>query len=169
MRIYLCGFMGSGKSKLGRKLAGRLDYRFIDLDEQIEKREGKTIPEIFSEKGEEEFRKTESEVLFSTSSASDCVIALGGGACCTDLNMGFIRESGLSIYLRIDPEILLGRLRRQNKNRPLIADMTDDELNKFVPEKLSEREKWYHQCDFMFEPDKTSLEFLEKQILTYIK
>lgn len=148
MRVYLTGFMGSGKSTLGKSLATALSYRFIDLDSLIEEEEGLAISEIFASKGEKEFRAIETAVLQSLS-ADDCVIALGGGTPCSDTNIDYIKSSGISFYLYLSEEDLFTRLSKlRNGNRPLIDGLDDDALDNLIRSKLEERKSFYMQADY---------------------
>ena len=159
-KIFLIGFMGSGKSTIGRKLANKLSYTFYDLDKEIEHKEGSSIAEIFSKKGEQYFRKLESEVL-STLSNENQVIALGGGTPCYADNMEFINQTGTSIYLKYNAGILFSRLVKAKSQRPLLAGKTDEELKAFIEEKLTERELFYKQSEYIIEsPNLTTEELL---------
>lgn len=142
-RIYLIGFMGSGKSTTGKNLASYLNWSFIDLDETIESFAGMKIPDIFSKKGEAYFRQLESRALLSTASESDVVISTGGGTPCFGNNMNFMLENGLTIYLKMTPSDLEKRLLNSPDERPLLKDITGKDLKRFISSKLSEREEWY--------------------------
>jgi shikimate kinase len=142
-KIYLIGFMGSGKSTMGRTLAKKLGWTFVDIDKRIEARAGMTIPEIFSVHGEEWFRNVESEVLRSFGSLSSAVISTGGGAPCHGDNMDFMLETGLTIYLKMSAEQLKRRLADSSGERPLLKGLTGDKLLEYIKNKLAEREKWY--------------------------
>ncbi len=168
MNIYLIGFMGSGKSSLGKKLASRLDREFVDLDKLIEEKENKSITDIFDEKGEDYFRKVEQSNLFSLPSSREAVVALGGGACCNDLSWNFLDQNGLIIYLKEKEEILLGRLRQNRSQRPLIAHLENEELKAFVKDKVKERSEYYDRAHFVFEKEKTSMDFLVDQIHQFL-
>lgn len=168
MNVYLIGFMASGKTSLGKKIAGKLDRTFIDLDQKIEEKEGISITQIFKEKGETHFRKLEQDVLFSLPSQMAAVISLGGGTPCHDLNWSFLDQNGLIIYLKEEEATLLGRLRQNRSDRPLIANLSDAELKTFVHEKLNERSTYYERAHFTFEKDKTSLDFLINQIQAFL-
>ncbi len=150
MRIYLTGFMGAGKTNLGRTLAARLEAPFIDLDEWIEQNERQSISQIFSEKGEAAFRRIEANWLRKTLRFSDAVIALGGGAPCFWENMDWINKHGVSIYLKKPVEVLVERLLKERKSRPLLADLTDKELENFVNSSLETRSPFYEQTHFTF-------------------
>ena len=143
MIIFLVGFMGSGKSTVGRQLSGRLGYSFIDMDQRLEAEHGMTINEIFEKLGEKAFREMENHLLEEMFSLQDTVISTGGGLPCTGNNMDLINEKGVSIYLRMEPEALLHRLSRGKRRRPLIRDLSREELETFIREKLREREPVY--------------------------
>lgn len=148
MNIYLIGFMGSGKTTMGRQLAEELAYSFVDLDEYIEEKCNKTISEIFKELGENEFRKIERSALTDSFGFKDTIIATGGGTPCYFDNMTLINKNGLSIYLEIDVHTLVKRLRNSPVERPLIKNKTEKELSDFIFEKLQEREPFYSKSYF---------------------
>ena len=154
--VYIIGFMGSGKSTTGRKLAYLLNWHFEDLDRSIEKYSGKTISEIFSQDGEIYFRNVESEVLRSLKSQTNTVISTGGGTPCFGDNMDFMMETGLTLYLKLTPGQLKSRLSDSKGERPLIKDLTNDGLLHFIEDKLAFREKWYNRAEITvegFDPD----------------
>ena len=148
MRIYLIGFMGSGKTTIGKPLAARLGYRFIDQDDVLEERFGMTITQVFATAGEPKFRETEREVLTELSQLENVVIATGGGCPCFFDNMQLMNRHGLSIYLKGDPKTLVHRLKDSHGTRPLIKDKTDVELIQYVTDKLAEREPFYSQAKY---------------------
>ena len=137
--IYLIGFMGSGKSTLGKVLARLLNYSFIDLDHYIEKKEGFIVAEIFSRYGEERFRELERLAIHETAQTGNTVVATGGGAPCFFDNMDFMNQQGITIYLKISPDNLCRRLASARAHRPLLAGKNEDELQAFIKEKLKER------------------------------
>lgn len=143
--LYIIGFMGSGKTTAGKKLASLLGWSFIDLDRKIEEHTGMKIPEIFSKFGEEHFRNIESEMLRSINPGSNTVVATGGGAPCYKDNMEFMLSTGLTIYLKMTPPQLASRLTASNDERPLIKNMEGKELLVFIEKKLSDREEWYEK------------------------
>ena len=123
MRIYLTGFMGSGKSTIGRRLAERLGCPFVDLDQEIEARSGLSVREIFGWHGESEFRRLEAETLRATGELEDVVVATGGGTVAFDANARWIRENGLSVWLNPAFATIVGRIGGLGKkDRPLFRD-----------------------------------------------
>ena len=145
--IYIIGFMGSGKTTAGKKLASLLGWSFIDLDKRIEEYAGKTIPEIFSQSGEDYFRIIETQLLRNLKMCTKTVISTGGGTPCYIDNMDYMIETGLTIYLKLTPAELKGRLSQSKGKRPLIKDLDQNELTSFIKEKLAVREKWYERSD----------------------
>jgi shikimate kinase len=144
--IYITGFMGSGKSTAGKKLASALGWSFMDLDKEIERINNRTIAEIFSESGEEFFRKTESDVLYKLDIQDNTIVSVGGGTPCFHGNMDFMKNSGLVIYLRMTPEQLKSRLSKEKGERPLLTGLSGEEILNFIKQKLAERESFYNQA-----------------------
>lgn len=153
MRIYLIGYMGSGKSTVGKGLAKNLGLSFIDMDDFIEQRNMRTIPRIFAEDGEDGFRRIEHKALLELSEFENVVIGTGGGAPCFFDNMDIIKKSGKSVYLKGTPRILAERLKKSKVERPLIKGKNEAELIAFIDETLAKREKWYKQADIVLEFD----------------
>jgi shikimate kinase len=149
--VYIIGFMGSGKSTAGKKLASLLGWSFIDLDKEIEEKAGMKIPKIFSVYGEEYFRSLETKVLRTLGSEKETLISTGGGTPCYDTNMDFMLDSGLTVYLKMTPEQLHSRLSESMGERPLIKDFTNERLFSYIKEKLAYREKWYNRSDITIE------------------
>lgn len=147
-RIYLIGFMGCGKSEVGRCLAEKLQLSFCDIDERVEQRSGFTIAEIFEKFGESEFRKLESSALFSLRNSGDMVISTGGGTPCHHDNMNIIKSSGISFYIEVSPEVLAKRLKSSRIERPLIKGLSDQELLDAIESRLSRRDSIYQQCHY---------------------
>lgn len=148
MRIFLIGYMGSGKSTLGRRLAKHLNVQFVDMDHYIEERNYKTIPQIFEEEGEAEFRKKERKALEELSEFTDIIIATGGGAPCFFDNIDIMNKAGKTIYLNINPEILAERLMKSKTERPLIKGKSREELVAFIDETLRKRHEFYSQAHY---------------------
>lgn len=150
-RIYLIGFMGSGKSTYGKSIARMMDYAFIDMDDWIESRAGMRIPDIFSQHGEDRFRELETEAIAELSKTERTVIATGGGAPCFGNNMEIMKESGLTVYLKLSPEALVHRLKGARDERPLLARKTEKEMLETIRELLARREPYYNQADMIID------------------
>ena len=149
-RIYLTGMMGSGKSTVGKILAGYLSVPFIDLDEFIVERAGKSIPDIFEQEGERRFRSLESEAL-ELCSKNKGVFGLGGGAVLDTQNREMMMESGLVAYLRATPETLERRLRSEADGRPLLAG--EISLDERIAGLLNERSAIYELAHIIIDTD----------------
>jgi shikimate kinase len=146
MVIFLIGFMGSGKSTLGKRLARKIDYRFEDMDQVIEEQENMPVSDIFRQKGEAYFRELETKYLDSVDETSDLVIATGGGAPCFGNNMEMMNSKGVTVYLRLNAQGLVSRLVKARNIRPLIASMSPEKLFEFISETLPGREKFYNRA-----------------------
>ncbi|MFH1319399.1 MAG: shikimate kinase [Bacteroidota bacterium] len=153
MRIFLLGYMGCGKSAIGKQLAKKLGFDFIDSDLFIENKCKKSIPEIFEAHGEEKFRELEQNCLKeiinisgSRIDSSGHVISTGGGTPCFYNNMELMNNSGITIYLQMSVENLMNRLIHQKKSRPLIKNLSDEELKDHISENLKKRENYYLQA-----------------------
>ncbi|RLD92963.1 MAG: shikimate kinase [Bacteroidetes bacterium] len=145
-RIFLIGFMGSGKSTLGAQLARIMGYQFVDMDHLIEETAEMSIPEIFSEHGEEVFRKWEHDILLEVCRREKLVISTGGGAPCHSKIMDLMNANGTTIYLKLTPEALRDRLIQSKTERPLIKGKSESELLEFITGLLEQREKFYEQA-----------------------
>jgi len=156
--------MGSGKSTLGRRLSKQMDVQFVDMDHYIEERNYKTIPQIFEEEGEAEFRKKERKALEELSEFTDIIIATGGGAPCFFDNIDLMNNSGKTIYLNIDPEILAERLMNSKTERPLIKGKSKDELVAFIDTTLKKRNEFYRQAKYQITQPDIDLKILEEMI-----
>lgn len=145
-RIFLIGFMGSGKSTLGAKLARLLGYQFADMDYLIEETAEMSVPAIFEEHGEEVFRKWEQDILTELCRRENLVISTGGGAPCHSNMMDLMNSHGTSIYIQLSPEALKDRLLRSRTERPLIKGKSEPELLDFIKTLLKKREFFYNQA-----------------------
>jgi len=148
MRIYLVGYMASGKSVLGKILAGKLEYGFVDIDSLFEEQYKISIFDFFEKYGEFPFRKIEQEILHRTNQLTDAVIATGGGTPCFFDNMEFINQSGISVYLEWEVPMLLERLYKIRKRRPLLSNLGPGQLEKFVGEHIRQRSYYYRQARY---------------------
>lgn len=149
MKVFLIGFMGSGKTTLGKKLANYLKYDFIDLDKLIESKAGMSIVEYFGEHGEAAFRQLEREVLQTTDYPENVIVATGGGTPCYGDNMKWMNSNGEVAYLSLPPKVLAARLELSKVDRPLIRHLKGEELVDFIYLKLKEREVFYSQSRYV--------------------
>jgi shikimate kinase len=147
-KIFITGYMGSGKTTAGKKLAADLGYEFIDLDHFIETQYKQTIPEIFSTHGEKEFRSMEHNALKKVLEKTDAVISCGGGTPCYFNNIELMNNNGITIYLKMSVNALVHRLLQAKEKRPLITGKTEPELHAFVTRQLEKREDFYHKSQF---------------------
>lgn len=145
--------MGAGKTTAGRELAKELNLDFIDLDHFIQTRFQKTVSQLFSELGENEFRNIESNMLKEVGEFEDVVISTGGGTPCFFDNMAYMNSTGTTIYLKATPEALSARLNTCKEKRPLIRDKNEEELYAFILESLDKREPFYSQAGVIFETE----------------
>lgn len=154
MNIFLTGFMGSGKSTIGKKLAANLGYQFIDMDRMIEQEENMPIPQLFKIKGEPYFRNLESAWL-SKYSDQQKVISTGGGTPCFQNNLHLMKAKGITVYLDVSVPVLAHRLYHAHEARPLIENYVNslENLRNYVATKLAEREVYYKKCDLIFKAD----------------
>lgn len=153
-RIFLIGYMGAGKTTLGRALAAELGVEFIDLDCYIEERFRKTISQIFAEKGEEEFRNIERRMLHEVGEFENVIISTGGGTPCFFDNIEYMSSQGATIFLDVPVERLFIRLSIARSKRPLIRDKNDEELRAFIAEQLGKRLPHYSKAQYSFKADK---------------
>ena len=148
MRIFLIGFMGCGKSTMGRALAVSLKMTFIDLDTYLEERYFKTIPQIFAEEGEANFRLKERKVLEEVSAFDRVIVATGGGAPCFFDNMELMNNSGFCIFLDVEINSLVYRLIHAKTERPLIKGKSPDELRLFIEGMMQKRRPFYEKARY---------------------
>lgn len=145
-RIILIGYMGAGKTTIGRQLAIALGLQFYDLDWYIELRYHKKVSEIFAEQGEERFRDMERRMLHEVAEFEDVVISCGGGTPCHYDNMQYMNQQAETVYLKVEPEVLCMHLSMGRTIRPLILGKTEDELLQYIRQSLVEREPFYTQA-----------------------
>ncbi|MCD4691477.1 MAG: shikimate kinase [Calditrichales bacterium] len=170
--IFLTGFMGAGKSKIGSLLAGEISHPFVDSDKMIERETGKTVRQIFEEDGEESFRKMESEVIRSLADCeSPSVIALGGGALTNKKNFDLVTKNGILIYIKSLPEAIYERI-KDSKKRPLLNVPEGEKFKENMLFKinglLNKRTAVYEQADVIIERDSLSLEEILKTLIKNI-
>lgn len=169
MKIILLGYMASGKSTVGRLLAKIIGYKFIDLDNYIEKKEDKTISDIFNEKGEIYFRKVENTYLKELLIMDEkTVISLGGGTPCYANNMDLIKsqKNAVTFYLKTSLKEIVYRLRQEKGKRPIVADIdTEEALTEFVGKHLFERNPYYLRSDHIIDTDKKTAKTSIEEII----
>ena len=138
--------MGSGKSYCAKKIAKKLKLAAYDLDNLVEMTEDLTIAEIFEEEGEEYFRKLEAKILRWFGEKKNFVLATGGGTPCFHKNIDWMNENGITIWLNEPIDVLVERLKPEKNHRPLISELSDEELGSFLTNKLAERTPFYSQA-----------------------
>ena len=167
-KIFLTGYMGSGKSSSGKTLASQLGYKFIDLDKFIEQEYKMTIPEIFSSKGEKEFRAMEHNALKKVIEMENIVVACGGGTPCYYSNMELMNNNGTTVYLKMSADSLVNRLMNAKEKRPLTVNKDEKQLREFVTRQLEKREDTYHQAQFTVKAKDLNVEelasFVKEQV-----
>ncbi len=165
MRIFLIGFMGSGKTHWGRLLSQKLGLPFFDLDEQVSEQAGKSIAEIFATEGEERFRLMEKDVLhIITESHESFVMACGGGSPCFYNNIEYMNQSGTTVWINTPATVLFQRLIKEKENRPLIRDLSDEQLRNFIQRKYADRRIYFEQAGLVVEEEDVQLDRLIEQI-----
>lgn len=169
-KVILLGYMGSGKSSVGRVLAEKLAMNGFDLDKLIEESQQKTISDIFSEKGEIYFRKIESQILREFLDNQDSfVLALGGGTPCYANNHELLqRDDVISVYLKTSVDTLVQRLKKEKKTRPLIAHLPDEELKDYINKHLFDRNFYYHQAKYIINTDNKTVNEVVNEVVNEI-
>lgn len=152
-RIFLTGYMGAGKTTLGRDLSDFLGLSFIDLDVFIEERFHKTIRQIFAERGEEAFRELERRMLHEVAEFEDIIVSTGGGTPCFFDNMSFMNSCGQTVYLRVSIDELAARLEMARQTRPVLQNRTGEAVKAFIRESLESRLPFYEQARFIFDAE----------------
>lgn len=151
--VFLIGYMGSGKSTTGRRLARRLGWTFVDLDQEIVKSIGMSIPDYFSQYGESAFRTIERDALRALDLNTPAVVATGGGTPCYHANMDWMNAHGKTIYLRLSSKVLWQRLSRTDVSlRPVLKGLEGEELLQFIESKLADRHPFYQQAQVVVDP-----------------
>jgi len=168
--IFLIGYMGCGKSTIGRTVARLSGVRFIDLDTYIENRYHATVREIFAVHGEAGFRDVEHRMLQEVAGFEDVIVACGGGTPCFMDNMELMNSCGITVFLDTPVDRLHSRLMRGRHKRPLIADKSDDELLVFIQEALAKRRPYYSKAQMSFSSElletKSEIENTAKEFIT---
>lgn len=151
MRLFIIGYKSSGKTTIGKKLAQKLKMEFIDLDHAIEERENRSVPEIYTEIGDTEFRKLEWEVLREIVKKDNIIVSTGGGAPCHCNNMSLMEKYGDVLYIHLDNDTLVSRLKHATKDRPIVLNKTDEELRDYIADLRNRCEHHYTRAKYIIE------------------
>jgi shikimate kinase len=165
MRIYLIGFMGSGKTALGKKLASHLQFPFFDIDEKFENQFKITINDFFMKYGEEAFRKLERKLLHETLERETAVISTGGGTPCFFDNMDFINKHGTSVFMNIPINMAIHRLKNAKKPRPLLENILPSDFSEFLQNLYLKRLPFYQQAHILMDTNTMDAKQLSQIIL----
>jgi len=173
---YLTGFMAAGKSTIGPILANTLGWNFYDLDKEVEKKERMKVVELFDQKGEDYFRKSETALLEQLSQDNESIISLGGGAIASDVNFEIIKSTGKIIYLKSSPEMAYKRLRFKRDRPAFVFEGEEvpskEEFLERINKLLNSRKKYYEQADFVIDTDNQTVgktvDIIAKYILTML-
>ncbi|MBU0694285.1 MAG: shikimate kinase [Candidatus Omnitrophica bacterium] len=163
--VYLTGFMGTGKTVVGKILAKELNKDFIDMDEAIVQNEGKKIADIFASEGEFHFRKVEKELLKELSTKRDLMVSCGGGLICDEENLNVLRESGTIVNLQASPEVIYERI-KETTRRPLLN--VDSPLEK-IKVLLNKRQFYYSQAHYCLDTNEITPEAVAEKIIAILK
>lgn len=154
VRVFLMGFMGAGKTTLGKALAKDLGVSFIDLDQYIESRFMKSVTQIFASRGEQGFREIESRLLREVGEFDDVIVSCGGSTPLIGDNMEYMLQHGQTVYLKCNNDTLLRRLKAARSQRPLIASKNDQELALFIESETARREPGYLKAEYICPGDR---------------
>ena len=163
-RIFLIGFMGAGKTTIGKALSAKMKCSFVDLDFFIERRYHKTIRQIFDEKGESAFREIEQKILREVAEFENVVISTGGGTPCFYQNMLFMNKNGLTVFLDVSTPELTKRISSNIGVRPMLKNYADNELTLFIEETVSRRRPYYEQAQLIFHTEIQDISALCQQL-----
>jgi len=160
--LYICGFMGCGKTTEGKRIAEEIGFDFMDLDDYIVDKYNQSIVDLFKNLGEEEFRNIETIALKEcTQTHSEILIATGGGTPCFNNNLEFMKSNGSLIYLKLNEQELLIRLSQAKTNRPLIKDKNNEEMLLYIEHLLKVREVFYNQADIIVDGNNININLLK--------
>ncbi|MBP5690993.1 MAG: shikimate kinase [Bacteroidaceae bacterium] len=169
VRVFLMGFMGAGKTTLGKALAVHLGVSFIDLDQYIESRFMKSVSQIFATRGEQGFREIESRLLREVGEFDNVIVSCGGSTPLIGDNMDYMLSQGQTVYLKCSNETLLSRLKTARSQRPLIASKTDDELALFIESETKRREPGYLRAQYICPGDRLESRDQISETIEYIE
>ena len=169
VRVFLMGFMGAGKTTLGKALAAHMGVSFIDLDQYIESRFMKSVSQIFATRGEQGFREIESRLLREVGEFDNVIVSCGGSTPLIGDNMDYMLSQGQTVYLKCSNETLLSRLKTARSQRPLIASKTDDELALFIESETKRREPGYLRAQYICPGDRLESRDQISETIEYIE
>lgn len=164
MRIFLIGYMGSGKTTVGKKLARMLNYEFMDLDEVFEEKYRIQINGFFEKYDERAFREIETSLIKETEQFDHIVISTGGGAPCFNDNLSLMKSIGITVYLQMSIPALVNRLSNAKRVRPLLKDMDVEELTDFISKQLKERDNFYKEAHITINGENCEVETMARSI-----
>lgn len=168
-KIYLIGYMGCGKTTIGRLLAKQIGWSFVDMDTYIENRHQETISELFAKQGESFFRKAEHTSLEEISKSENIVVSTGGGTPCFFDNIDLMNRTGLSFYIYMSPKALSIRLESNTKNRPLLRDKKGKSLESFIEAQLSQRQPFYEKALYRVNNEREHPQATVEEIINILK
>lgn len=168
MKIFLIGYMGCGKTSIGKKLAPVLGYEFFDLDEAFEQQHQTTITDFFINHGEAQFRIEEQKLLHSLEKRDNLVIGTGGGTPCYHENIKWMKKNGITVYLKMDVKSLQKRLHDSKRDRPLLMDKTEEEVEQFIKNSLHKRIIFYEQADIIVKGENLKTVALKEILMPFV-
>ena len=169
MRIFIIGFMYSGKSTVGKKLANLMNLNHIDTDKVFESKYNITISSFFEKYGEDLFRELEHKILLETIEEDNIIVSTGGGLPCFHNNMDIIKENGISIYLNMSPISIIHRINNSKKKRPLLQNKSPEELQEYIENLLREREVFYNQANLKIKGEDPNIKEIQSELSSYIQ
>lgn len=168
-RVFLIGYMGAGKTTLGKAFAREMKLSFVDQDWYMEERFHKTVSEIFTERGEEGFRELERQMLHEIAEFEDVVISTGGGTPCYFDNMEFMSQKGDTVFLNVNQQVLFNRLKVATHSRPILQGRENDELKEFIGAAIQKRLPFYQKAKFTFDANELDNIYQIKQSVQKLK
>ena len=169
MRIFIIGFMYSGKSTIGKKLAKAMNLEYIDTDHVFESKYNITVAHFFEKYGEDLFREFEHKILLETIEKDNVIISTGGGLPCFNGNMELIKQNGISIYLNMSPISIIHRINHSKKKRPLLKNKSPEELQTYIETLLKQREIFYNQATLTIKGESPNIKEIQEEILSKTK
>lgn len=166
MRIFIIGFMYSGKSTIGKKLAKAMNLKYIDTDHVFENKYNITVAHFFEKYGEDLFREFENKILLEEIENENAIISTGGGLPCFHKNMELIKQNGISIYLKMSPLSIIHRINRSKKKRPLLQNKSPEELQTYIEALLKQREIFYNQATLTIKGESPNIKEIQEEILS---